>query len=106
MKQLDFDLEAGVVGREEGMARAAINRAELLIIARDLVKQAALNNVDREATADDAARGILAMGLPPDALGNAAGSLFRGKEWEFTGRWRPSRRITNHAHQNRIWRLR
>ena len=106
MKQLDFNLAAGIAGREEGLALAAANRAELLAIGRTLVKQAALGNCNREATADDAALGLSNMGFSANALGNAAGSLFRGKEWEFTGQWSPSRRVSNHAHQNRVWKLR
>ncbi len=105
MKQLDFNLAAGIADREEGLALAATNRSELLAIGRTLVKRAALRNYSREATADDAALGLSNMGFPANVLGNAAGSLFRGKEWEFTGQWRPSRRVSNHAHQNRVWRL-
>ncbi len=103
--QLAFDLSAGLVAREDGMNRAANNRAELLEIARTLVRKAALKNIHRTATADDASEGLARIGWSADALGNAAGSLFRGKEWEFTGTWSPSRRVTNHAHQNRVWRL-
>jgi hypothetical protein len=43
-------------------------------------------------------------GLRPDLLGNAWGSIFRGKEWECIG-WRKSTRVSNHARAIRIWRL-
>ena len=103
--QLAFDLSAGVAAREAGMAQAAMNRSEILDIARRLIRQAALGRVDRTATADDASEGLARMGFPANALGNAAGSLFRGKDWQFTDQWSPSHRITNHGHQNRVWRL-
>ena len=33
----------------------------------------------------------------PELMGNAAGSLFRGNEFQFTGQWKRSERISNHA---------
>lgn len=101
----DFDLALGEALKAEGIARAAQAKHDLLALGRLYCERAARSRPDRTATADDAARGFKAAGLPADALGNAAGSLFRGKRWEFTGQWRPSRRISNHGHQNRVWRL-
>jgi hypothetical protein len=41
-----------------------------------------------------------AEGLPD--LGNAAGSVFRGKEWRFTGRYIKSSRVSRHANENKL----
>jgi hypothetical protein len=36
---------------------------------------------------------------------NAYGTVFRGGEWEWTGRWHTSTLVTNHGRVQRIWRL-
>lgn len=100
-----FDEALGQALKAEGIERAATAREDVLALGRELVRKAALRRPERTATADDAAFGFHVHGLPEDALGNAAGSLFRGKEWEFTGAWSPSKRTSNHGHQNRVWRL-
>ena len=106
MRQTEiFDLNAGMKAKQEGMDLAADNREYVLGLARRLLVAAARSHPDLECTADDAQRGLIAHGYSPEDLGNAAGSLFRGKEWEDTGRRMKSERVTNHGHQNRIWRF-
>jgi hypothetical protein len=103
MNQAAFNLQAG-----EDLKATALDNAEkrnALELGRQFAREAALRRADRTATADDAARGFLRIGKPADFLGNSAGALFRGNEWEFTGRWQKSHRTTNHARQNRVWRL-
>ena len=100
-----FDLKLGSALRDEGSERAATVRADLLALGRKFCRDAALRRPDRTATADDASRGFLTHNLPADSLGNGAGALFRGKDWEFTGQWKASARVSNHGHQNRVWRL-
>lgn len=100
-----FDLELGEALRDMGMARAASAKEDALALGRALCREAALKRADRTATADDATRGFMEYLLPATLLGNAAGSLFKGGEWEFTGRHVKSQRVTNHAHQNMVWRL-
>ena len=98
-----FDLNLATLEREAGQQRAAAHRAALLAKARALAVQVAQQRRDRTVTADDVYRL-----LPPadiHHLGNAAGSLFRGAAWEFTGRRTRSRRITNHAREIKVWRL-
>lgn len=99
-----FDLNVAEILKRKGIASAENHRKDLLTLGRSYLRQAALGRVDRTATADDAARGFINDGLPCDVLGNAAGALFRGGEWEFTGRMEKSKRITNHAHRNMVWR--
>jgi len=38
-------------------------------------------------------------------LGNAAGSIFAGKRWKFTGDRVKSRRPSAHAREIKVWRL-
>lgn len=83
-----------------GMAHAAENRRALLAFARGL----ALADPQRETNADAVQAALAARGISVFALGSAAGSLFVGKEWEWTGRYVKSTRV--HAHRNllRTWR--
>jgi hypothetical protein len=104
--ELYFDPDLAEILKRAGVAAAENHRKDLLVLGRYYIRQAALSRADKTATADDAARGFLKAGLPCDVLGNAAGALFRGGEWEFTGRMEKSKRITNHAHRNMVWRYR
>ena len=40
-----------------------------------------------------------------DTIGPAAGALFRGSEWEFTGQRVLSSRVSNHSREIKVWRL-
>jgi hypothetical protein len=100
-----FDPKLGELLKALGMGRAAERNKAALALAKAYVERAARQRVDRTATADDAAAGFEMDGFPPNILGNAAGSLFKGKQWRFTGRWQASKRATNHRHQNRVWEL-
>jgi hypothetical protein len=94
---MTFDLRLGRRAKEAGMNLAAANKSDLLERARTIAISIASRK--GEVTADDV---VAELG---ESLGNAAGSLFRGKQWRFTGRWRQSPRASNHAHQNRVWEL-
>jgi len=101
-----FDGEESERRRSEGMDIAAVSRKNVLRLAQHACVEAALTRTDRTATADDAQKWLIDQGYSSDYLGNAAGSLFTDKDtWEFTGRWAPSQRVSNHSHQNRVWRL-
>ena len=102
----NFDGEEGERRRGDGMDAAAVSRKHVLRLARQACVEAALARANRTATADDAQKWLIDQGYSSDYLGNAAGSLFKDKNsWEFTGRWLPSQRVSNHSHQNRVWRL-
>ncbi len=96
-----FDLAAGLQAKEEGMALAAENRKRLLTVARAIARGIGL--VRREVTMDMVSREMLKRNLPID-LGPAAGSVFKTDQWEWTGRYTKSHRITNHGRMIRIWR--
>ena len=101
-----FDSEEGEHRRREGMDIAAVSRKHVLRLSQQACVKAALARADRTATADDAQMWLIDQGYSSGYLGNAAGSLFKDKDtWEFTGRWVPSQRVSNHGHQNRVWRL-
>ena len=101
-----FNSEEGEHRRSEGMDIAAVSRKHVLGLARHACVEAALARAARTATADDAQKWLIDQGYSSDYLGNAAGSLFKDKDtWEFTGGWLPSQRVSNHGHQNRVWRL-
>ena len=99
-----FNADEGFQLKAEGMTLAARKRKEVLAAARQHLIDLALTRDDMCATADDAYAYIERRNLEP--LGNAAGSLFKGKHWEFTGEYQASLRTSNHGHQNRVWRLR
>ena len=88
--------------RETGMARAALAHLEDLVIARGIAREIACASPTQTCDADQVQRVLLEKGIK---LGNAAGSLFKGTEWEWTGEIRNSIRITNHARMVRVWRL-
>lgn len=102
-EQREFDLKKGLDRKADGVALACENRSHVLAIARRLAVEHARRDPNGECTADDALR---PHGYSSADLGNAAGAVFPRSMWKFTGKWRPSRRVSNHGHQNRVWRLR
>lgn len=101
---LGFDPAAGEKAKEKGMRVSAEARKELLTKVRIGLTQ--LWEADNKGvTADDAQAWLIHHGYPASALGNAAGSLFKGSEWECVGR-KNSTRVSNHRREIRVWRLR
>lgn len=101
-----FNRQAGEARKDQGMSQAASSRAELLEWARAIAVWVASGRPARTCSADDVMHVLIDHGYNPEDLGNAAGSLFPRSQWEFTGAWEKSRRVSNHAHMNRIWKLR
>ena len=97
-----FSLPEALRLKEQGMRQAADNDPTTLEYAREIAKMVA--RINGTVTADDVQLRLNESGY--GHLGPAAGSLFRGPDWIFTGDWRTSDRITNHARCNRVWRLR
>lgn len=102
-----FDLAEGERLKERGKARARASKDELLSAAREVLVSVARQNGSGRVNADDAHAGLARRfpGYEPSHLGPAAGSLFRGKEWRFSGEWEKSRRASNHARWLRVWEL-
>jgi len=97
-----FSLPEALRLKDEGMRQAADRAQTTLELAREIAKMVA--RINGTVTADDVQLRLDESGY--GHLGPAAGSLFRGPDWIFTGDWRTSDRISNHARMNRVWRLR
>jgi len=101
-----YPLFDAITSREQaeiGIAAAAENNASLLVFAKRVAVEIALSRHDRCISADDVQERLMVLGYREGVLGNAAGSLFRGREWRFE-RWTTSRRIKSHARGLRVWR--
>jgi hypothetical protein len=87
--------------KAEGMAAAESARYGDLETARLIAYEIGEGTT---LTADDVAQEMERRGLIPN-LGPAAGSLFKGGRWEFTGHRVRSTRVTNHGRELKVWRL-
>lgn len=87
--------------RNAGMAAAENGREWLLAQAQRCARHAA--QVYGTVHADDVAIWMANRGMDYSALGNAAGSVFRGMEW--TGQVVRSERPSTHGRIIRVWRL-
>ena len=97
-----FDLAKGKQRKEEGIAQASLSRSDLLDLARNYAIYIAKQN--GEVTSDDVFMAMLRDGLDPTGLGPAAGAVFR-TDFIFTGQWKKSQRVSNHASDLRVWKL-
>jgi hypothetical protein len=104
MEQLNLSL--GKKLRDEGIDAASSPRyrSALLTKVREIARSVAAFS-PLGITADDVAAHCSRHGLPFEALGKAAGGIFRGGDFEPTGEWRQSPRASNHARPQRVWRL-
>ena len=88
-------------------ARLEALRVQLADLYRRRVR--VLLEDEHYVTADDAVviHEELERGSPMPVTGPRVwlGSLFKSKEWEFTGRWVTSSRPENNGRQQRCWRL-
>jgi hypothetical protein len=102
-EQIAFDLDKGLALKEIGMNLAADSKSANLTLAKEIAIQIALKDPNQECNIDLVQMIVIPMGI---VLGNSAGSVFKDKRWEFSGKWIPSSRISNHGHSVRVWRLR
>lgn len=96
-----FDLIAAREAAEIGIAQAAANKPGLLAFAKDIAAE--IGRKQRFVTADDVQFELNRRSVSEEALGNAAGSLFKGKVWRFTGRFVPCQRENSHGRMLRVW---
>ena len=99
---MEYDLEQGKQLKLEGMERAAVRRRSDLEIAREIAKKIALSRVSRRCTSDMVRR-ELSRDYGIESLGNATGSLFKTRDWTFTGDFVQSKLPSNHARIIRVW---
>ena len=104
-KQFRFDLEEGKENRDCGKELAAGNQQQLLDIARAVAVTIAEKRSFKTADADDVYAELMARGYDTSMLGNAAGSLFPKEWWRDTGERKLSSRVSNHAREIKVWRL-
>lgn len=97
-----FDLAESQRHADAGILAAAESNPVILAVAREIARRIAIER--GEVTADDVQERLMVLGYHRDALGNAAGSLFRGREWQYTDRTVKSKRIQAHARLLRVWR--
>lgn len=99
-----FDYAKAVVLKEQGMKVAADNRVGILQQARAIALELGRRHPRNECTADAVSMELQRRSLPSN-LGPAAGSIFKDGNWYFTGQRIRSKRITNHAREIKVWRL-
>ena len=99
-----FDAAAGSQARDAGMKIAAEHRKSTLGFAQHIAEQIAQDRSDRTCTIDDVIGWLASHGYDWK-LGNASGSVFRGKMWQNTGRRLKSSRVSNHSREIRVWQL-
>lgn len=99
-----FDAAESEAAARAGMAQAAENRRSLLAFARGLAVELALADPERETNADEVQQALAERGISVFALGSAAGSLFTGGDWQWTGKFTKSKRVHAHANLLRTWR--
>ena len=99
-----FDAGRAEKARAAGMRAAASSHQLLLAVLRRELIRIAEGRVTRSVTADDAQAWLLERGYPTTALGNAAGSLFRGGTWVCVG-YKPSERVSRHRNRIAVWQL-
>jgi len=100
---LTFNAKESRDRKRIGMTRAAVNRNVLLDKAREIARFLAQR--DGETNSDAVSQELMQRGYP-DCIGPAAGSIFKTRDWVFTGRFVNSTRITNHSRLLRVWALR
>jgi hypothetical protein len=98
-----FDAVKAEGGKRKGMAQAVAAREPILQVARRLAVE--IGRIRGKVTADDVQMELIRQGYHPSDLGPAAGSIFKTAEFEFTGEWIKSERVSNHSRYLRVWRV-
>ena len=99
-----FDRAESHNRKSEGMTAAAQARTLLLEQARNVATSLAAAN--GETHMDEVFKRMQELGFHPELLGNASGSVFLAREFEFTGKYFKSERVSSHARDIKVWRLR
>jgi hypothetical protein len=96
-----FDAVESERHRDAGVALAADNNAMRLVQAKDIARELWFR-LRRPVSMDDV---ILEMTKRHNVktLGNAAGSVFAGRDWKWSGEFTKSIRINAHRNLLRLW---
>lgn len=95
-----FDYAESQRQRDVGIAVASENAASVLVRVQELARE--IGRRQRFVSADDVALEMERHQIERKALGNAAGGIFRGREWKFDS-WTTSARIAAHGRGIRVW---
>lgn len=102
-----FDAAAGKVAKEAGIDSAAhaADKETNLQLAQKMARHLAREH--GTVTSDDVHMHLMQIfpGWSPSLLGPAAGGIFRGADWQFTGERRRSTWAPNHGRELKVWRL-
>lgn len=102
-----FDAVASADARDAGIGLAAspAGRQFWLRDAKETARKLARRK--GEISADDVVEFYAENDVDlTGVLGNAMGGLFRGAEWEWTGKYIKSARVHAHSNLLRVWRIR
>lgn len=91
---------AGDERRDAGIEAAVSKRRALTWFAKEIALD--LGRYGSTVCMDDVQRKLVEAGHTPGDLGNAAGSVFRGKGWVCVG-FRNSKRDARQSGANRVW---
>ena len=97
-----FDYAQSKQNRDEGIKTATSGREEILKRVRSIAGN--LARIYGKVTADMVRAEYEYRGGNWSDLGNAAGSIFKGKKWQCVG-FENSTVTTSHARALRVWRL-
>lgn len=97
-----FDSKRAELVKRRGMTMAAEHRVDVLEKARAIAELRGLTGA--HVTIDDVQAELIEQEIDPKMLGNAAGSVFKGGEWEMVG-YQLSERVSRHKGLIRVWRL-
>lgn len=86
--------------KNDGIAQAAASRAGILFKAREIARRQSL--AYGETNADAVVAEMEMRSIDSTQLGNAAGAIFRGKNWKFV-RYIKSVRVSRHANKIGVW---
>jgi len=99
-----FDAMAAREAAQVGMAQAAGNKASLLEFAKKVACE--IGRRKRFVSADDVQMELITVHkISEHALGNAAGSIFKGNEWKWDGSSMvKSIRVSAHGRYIKVWK--
>lgn len=98
-----LDLAEGLHRKEAGMNIAAENNATILVEAKNVARDLGRRNRKRAISADNVMEVMVSRGYGQKCLGNAAGSLFSGRDWQWSGDRIKSKRPHAHANELKTW---
>jgi hypothetical protein len=94
-------LEKGARAKYAGQNAAISKNSQVYQMAKDIA--VALGRNWKQVNIDMVQGVLVSRGYKAADLGNAAGAIFRGKNWKDTGTTHLSRRESNHARRITVW---